>query len=224
MSLENCPLQAEGEGMTINIRTMQVADEETIKDICYVTSVWGRDGKQELRDMIALRWATHYVRHETNHCFAAVDDELEDRVVGYLLCAPDTFAYDEEYKEKTYPLLKEEIKKVSMGGKGNVDPIKRAKLEAEFMVHSTSVMLPKVKKLIKTYPAHIHIDIYPSHHRRGIGRMLFAAHEEHLRSIACPGYHLFVGSSNETAVKFYASMGMDDAVHQVGSIMFVKKV
>ena len=210
--------------MTIKIRTMQVTDEEAIKDICYVTSGWGRDGKEELRDTIALRWATHYVRHETEHCFVAVDDELDGQVAGYLLCAPDTLQYDEEYKERTHPLLKEEIKQVSRGDRGTVDPIKLAKLEAEFMVHPTSVMLPKVKKLIKTYPAHIHIDIYPSHHRRGIGRMLFAAHEEHLRSIGCPGYHLFVGADNETAVKFYTSMGMEDAVHQVGSIMFIKKV
>jgi ribosomal protein S18 acetylase RimI-like enzyme len=151
-----------------------------------------------------------------------LDDELGGRVVGYLLCASDTLRYDEEYKEKTHPLLKEEIRKVSMGDKGNVDPIKRAKLEAEFMVHPTSVMLPRVKKLVKAYPAHIHIDIYPSHHRRGIGRMLFAALENHLRSIGSPGYHLFVGASNETAVKFYTSMGMEDAVHQVGSIMFTK--
>jgi ribosomal protein S18 acetylase RimI-like enzyme len=205
--------------MSIEIRTMQPSDESIIEDICYVTSPWGKDGKEELHHAVALRWAIHYVRHETAHCHVAVDTEEQSRVVGYLLCAPDTFQYDEEYEEKTHPLLKASIKEVSAG-----NLVKRAKLEAEFSVFPTSMMLPKVKKLIEEFPAHIHIDIYPSHHRRGIGRMLFAAHEAHLKTIGCPGYHLFVGSSNENAVKFYTSMGMTDQVHQVGSIMFTKSI
>ncbi len=203
--------------MGIEIRTMQLGDEPTIEDICYVTSPWGKDGKEELRHIVALRWAIHYVHHETGHCHVAVDTEEQNRVVGYLLSSPDTCRYDEDYQEKTLPLLKQEIKNLC-----GMNMVKRAKLEAEFSVFPTSMMLPKVKKLVEAFPAHIHIDIYPSHHRRGIGRMLFAAHEAHLKAIGCPGYHLFVGSSNETAVKFYASMGMTDQVHQVGSIMFTK--
>ena len=205
--------------MTIQIRTMQLTDEPVIEDICFVTSPWGRDGKQELYHTVALRWAIHYVRHETAHCHVAVDSEEDDRVVGYLLCAPDTFQYDLDYEEQTLPLLKASIKEASQG-----NPLKRAKFEAEFSVFPYNKMSPKVKKLITAYPAHIHIDIYPSHHRRGIGRMLFAAHEAHLKEIGSPGYHLFVGKTNTNAVKFYTSMGMDDPIHQVGSIMFTKPI
>ena len=205
--------------MSIEIRTMQLTDEPTIEDICYVTSPWGRDGKEELRHAIALRWAIHYVRHETTHCHVAVDTEMENAVVGYLLCAPDTLRYDEEYEQRTHPLLKEEIKRVSAG-----NLLKRPKLEAEFLVMPSSKLPPKSRKLVDVYPAHMHIDIYPSHHRRGIGRMLFAAHEAHLKAIGCPGYHLFVGSSNTNAVKFYTALGMTDQVHQLGSIMFTKQI
>ena len=204
--------------MTIEIRTMQLGDEPTIEDICYVTSPWGRDGKQELYHTVALRWAVHYVRHETEHCHVAIDTEEQDRVVGYLLCAPDTLRYDEEYEELTHPLLKASLKEAAK------NPVHRAKLAAEFSVFPVSKMGPKVKKLVEDFPAHIHIDIYPSHHRRGIGRMLFAAHEAHLKEIGCPGYHLGVGASNERAVKFYKALGMTDAIHQVGSIMFTKPI
>lgn len=205
--------------MSIEIRTMQLSDAPVIEDICYVTSPWGRNGKQELHHVVALRWALHYVCNETEHCHVAVDTEENDRVVGYLLSAPDTFHYDEEFEEKTHPLIKEEIKKIC-----GRNLVKRGKLEAEFAVFPSSKMLPKVKKIIEEFPAHIHIDIYPSHHRRGIGRMLFAAHEAHLQEIGCPGYHLFVGAGNEQAVKFYTALGMKAQVHQVGSIMFTKSV
>ncbi|MEE4193790.1 MAG: GNAT family N-acetyltransferase [Anaerolineae bacterium] len=205
--------------MSIQIRTMQLADEPTIVDICYVTSPWGRNGKQELYQTVALRWAIHYVRHETEHCHVAVDTEEDNRVVGYLLCAPDTLRYDQEYETLTHPLLKANLKAV-----GGNNLVKRGKLQAEFGVFSHSKMGPKVKKLIEEFPAHIHIDIYPSHHRRGIGRMLFSAHEAHLKAIGCPGYHLGVGTNNENAVKFYTSLGMTDAIHQVGSIMFTKPI
>ena len=204
--------------MAIEIRTMKMGDEPTVEDICYVTSPWGRDGKQELYHTVPLRWATHYVRHETAHCHVAVDTEEENRVVGYLLCAPDTLRYDREYEELTHPLLKASIKEAAK------NPVHLAKLTAEFSVILHAKMGPKVKKLVKEFPAHIHIDIYPSHHRRGIGRMLFAAHEAHLKEISCPGYHLGVGSSNERAVKFYTAMGMADAIHMVGSIMFTKPI
>jgi ribosomal protein S18 acetylase RimI-like enzyme len=205
--------------MSIEIRTMQLGDEPTIEDICYVTSPWGRDGKQELHHAVALRWATHYVRHQTEHCHVAIDTEENNRVVGYLLCAPDTFQYDVDYEEHTHPLLKQSLHEASDG-----NLIKRAKLEAEFAVFPYGKMPAKVKGLIAQYPAHIHIDIYPSHHRRGIGRMLFDAHEAHLKEINCPGYHLFVGSSNENAARFYSALGMTDQVNQFGSIMFTKPI
>jgi len=205
--------------MSIEIRTMQASDEFVIEDICYVTSPWGRDSKQELHYAVALRWAIHYVRLETVHCHVAIDTEQEHRVVGYLLSAPDTFAYDMEYEDRTHPELRKELKRVS-----GANLVKWAKLEAEFMVYPSSKKSAKVKKLISQFPAHMHIDIYPSHHRRGIGRMLFAAHEAHLKEIGCGGYHLFVGSNNANAVKFYSALGMTDQLNQVGSIMFTKSV
>lgn len=205
--------------MTIAIRTMQLNDEPVIEDICYVTSEWGKNGKEELRRIIGLRWAIHYVRYETAHCHVAVDLEENNRVVGYLLSAPDTSRYDEEFHEKTQPLLKAEIKRVS-----GANLLNRTKLEAEFLVYTTKQMLPKAKKLVAEFPAHMHIDIYPTHHRRGIGRMLFSAHEAHLKELGVPGYHLNVGGSNTNAVKFYIAMGMTDQLHQVGSIMFTKPI
>lgn len=205
--------------MTIKIRTMQLSDEPTIEDICYMTSDWGKAGKQELYHTVGLRWATHYVRHETNHCHVAVDTEENNRVVGYLLCAPDTFQYDVEYAERTLPLLKASLKEASGG-----NPAKRLKLEAEFAVFRNDKMTPKMKHIIEAFPAHMHIDLYPSHHRRGIGRMLFAAHEAHLKEIGCPGYHLIVGKSNVNAVHFYTAMGMKDELHPFNTIMFTKEI
>ena len=201
--------------MSIEIRTLQLVDEEAIKDICFVTSAWGRDGKEELRDLIALRWCLHYLRYEKEHCHVAVDSEKEYAVVGYLLCALDTKQYEMDYKEKTLPLIDEEIKRLQPK-----PGLAQMKLKKDFFLSSKINLGAKVKKVIEEYPAHIHIDIYPSHHRRGIGRMLFSAHEEHLRKIGCEGYHLTVGTSNETAVRFYQAMGMKDTAHLGGKLNF----
>lgn len=201
--------------MAIEIRILQLADEEAIKDICFVTSAWGRDDKEELRDLIALRWCLHYLRYERMHCHVAVDTEKEFAVVGYLLCAPSTKQYEIEYREKTLPMIDAEIKRLQPK-----PGLAQMNLKKDFLLSSKIKLGAKVKKVIEEYPAHIHIDIYPSYHRRGIGRMLFAAHEEHLREIGCEGYHLTVGTSNEAAVRFYRAMGMEDTAHIGGKLNF----
>ncbi|NSW50947.1 MAG: GNAT family N-acetyltransferase [Anaerolineae bacterium] len=201
--------------MTIEIRAMQPSDEAAVADICYVTSPWGRDGRENLRHLVALRWCLHYLWHETEHCHVAVDTGLENKVVGYLICAPDTERQEAGFRQSTLHLVKAEIKRLAprVG-------IERAKLEKEFFFLPTRNMGATARKVAEDYQAHLHIDIYPDHHRRGIGRLLFAAHEIHLRAIGCPGYHLGVSSSNQQAVQFYTAMGMTDMTHVGGPLNF----
>lgn len=201
--------------MTIEIRTMQLADESAVSDICFSTSEWGKLGKEELRMLVALRWCLHYLWYETAHCHVAVDTAMDNTVVGYLLCAPDTDQQEMKYQEATLPLLKAEIKRLAP-----TIGVERVKLEKEFFFLSTNKMGERVRKVAAQFPAHIHIDIYPSHHRMGIGRMLFAAHEAHLREMGSPGYHLGVSAANEPAVKFYTALGMTDMVHLGGPLNF----
>lgn len=209
--------------MPIIIRPMQLADEEAVSEICYVTSPWGKDGKESLRRLVALRWAYHYIQYETSHCHVAVDTEANDAVVGYLLCAPDTRTQEWNFQRLTLPLIKEEIKRLQP-----LPGLDRLKLQKEFFFTPTEMLGLVVRKIMLEHPAHIHIDINPAYHRRGIGRMLFAAHEAHLRSIACPGYHLIVGSKNAQAVFFYTAMQMQDRAHVGGpfnfGIVFTKKL
>lgn len=208
--------------MSIQIRRMQPADEAVVKDICFVTSDWGKHQQENVRELVALRWCSHYIHHETEHCHVAVDTE-QNKVVGYLLCAPNTFQQEARFRTDTLPALNAEIKRLQP--KPGLD---RFKLRKEFQFIATHWLGGNVKRILQQYPAHIHIDIYPSHHRLGIGRKLFAAHETHLRDIQVSGYHLIVGSSNETAVQFYQSMEMTEATHVGGKlnfgIVFVKKI
>lgn len=209
--------------MPIEIRTMQLTDEDAVSEICFVTSKWGENAQEALRELVALRWCLHYLRYETAHCHVAVDTTMEQKVVGYLLCAPDTDQHEMAYQEMTLPLLKGEIKRLApkIG-------VERVQLEKEFFFLPTNKMGAYARKVAEQYPAHIHINVYPSHHRMGIGRMLFAAHEAHLRKIGSPGYHLGVGSSNVQAVKFYSALGMVDMFHVGGplnfGIIFAKEV
>lgn len=200
--------------MSIQIRRMLPADEAAVKDICYVTSDWGKRQQENLRELVALRWCSHYIHHEREHCHVAVDME-SDQVVGYLLCAPNTQQQEIHFREVTQPLLNAEIYRLQPK-----PGLRRFRLRREFQFVNTQWLGGNVKRVLKQYPAHIHIDIYPSHHRLGIGRKLFAAHEAHLREIQVNGYHLIVGSSNETAVRFYRSMDMREATHVGGKLNF----
>ncbi len=122
--------------MPIIIRPMQLADEAVVSDICYATSSWGKDGKESLRRLVALRWAYHYIHYETSHCHVAVDTEANDAVVGYLLCAANTRTQERDFQQLTLPLIKEEIRRLQP-----LPGLDRLKLQKEFFFTPTEMLL-----------------------------------------------------------------------------------
>ena len=63
------------------------------------------------------------------------------------------------------------------------------------------------RRLEPRYPAHLHINVHPGYHSRGLGRMLLDGLMTHLREAGSPGVHLGVSSTNRGAIRFYERYG-----------------
>ena len=108
-----------------------------------------------------------------------------DEVCGYILCAKDLKAY-EENAYPYYLTLKE------------LDEVK-----AERFPTSNREM----EHFYPEYPAHIHIDILEEYTGNGVGSKLMQALFEVLKEEKVPGICVLVDTNNKRAVRFYEKMG-----------------
>ena len=60
---------------------------------------------------------------------------------------------------------------------------------------------------LKTYPAHLHIDIYKEYRGNGTGTQLVQTLVDHLRQKGIKGVQLCVDAENEKAIRFYERNG-----------------
>lgn len=178
----------------IHIRRCTLEDEDAVVEICHLT------GNMQLDPyLFALRWCLDYVWHETEHCFVA-EQTASNRVVGYILGAPDTTAQKERYQGEIVPRIEAHWQ------------TKKQKTMKDFKQYfvlraSERHLFPG---LLRDYPAHLHMNVHPDFQRRGIGRELMAAYEENLRQHGVPGYHLGVGAENALGINFYRKQGLEE--------------
>jgi len=65
------------------------------------------------------------------------------------------------------------------------------------------------KRILKEYPAHLHIDIVPEFQRKGIGKKLIEHLEKYLKRMNIQGYHLEVDPKNIVGVSFYKKLRLE---------------
>ncbi|MFX0098473.1 MAG: GNAT family N-acetyltransferase [Candidatus Hodarchaeota archaeon] len=197
--------------MVVEIRQLQKDDEDAIVDICYTT---GDDFMKWLIPtpyMFGLYFCLYYVWYETGNCFVAEDTETS-KVIGYILSSLDSTKQYHDFKDKMELKIKEYQER---GGKF---PLKTRIFSFIKFNHSIS------KKLVSAYPAHLHIDIFPSYQRQGIGHRLVQALEAHFRKKEVAGYHLEVGAGNKKGVSFYRKYGMNLLSKNLFGLIFGKRM
>ena len=70
-----------------------------------------------------------------------------------------------------------------------------------------SLLNPDAPELLQSYPAHLHIDILPSHQSKGWGPQLLSAWLNELKALGIAGCHLGMDGANAAAGRFYAREG-----------------
>ncbi|HUC14471.1 MAG TPA: GNAT family N-acetyltransferase [Acidimicrobiales bacterium] len=179
------------------VRPYREGDLEAIYEICTRTGDHGGDatGKFENPRLLADIFAGPYLYLEPSLAFVLPDGA--DRPVGYVLGTANTAGFVSAYREKWVPQL---VSRYPVPRPGV--PVRDAELLEAF--HRPERMLHTG---IDDFPAHLHIDILPSHQGQGSGRRLIETFMDAAAVAGAPGVHVTVALANARAHGFYLRVG-----------------
>jgi GNAT superfamily N-acetyltransferase len=142
---------------------------------------------------------SYYIEHEPQ---SAVVVEVEGQVVGVLLGAVDTITFERIHGRSVRPMLFWRTLTGSYGWPGWVPPILKTELAGRHLC------CPKID--LESFPAHLHIDMLPAWHGRGIGTALMSAYQTYLQASGVPGFHLYASSFHPLGLAFYRKLGLEE--------------
>lgn len=178
------------------IRPFQHGDEPALAEICLKTADDGRDATGVLDDdrIWAEIFVLPYVARHPDLAFVVETDD--ERVAGYIVCAPDTRSFEDWFAAEWWPRFAERwpepaaevsrqdgILRYAYGRRAGAEPYG------------------------DDYPAHLHIDLLPELQGQGWGRRLIDTLVEALRARRVTGLHLGASVGNAGALAFYPRLG-----------------
>jgi GNAT superfamily N-acetyltransferase len=179
------------------LRPYRDSDLEAIYDICVRTGDNGGDatGKFEFPRLLADIFAAPYVYLEPSLAFVLPDDG--DRPVGYVLGTANTAGFVRAYRDKWLPRLASRY------------PAPKADVPARDAWMLEAFHRPERMLLTGAddFPAHLHIDILPSHQGTGNGRRLIDRFVDAAGIAGASGVHVTVAVANARAHGFYQRVG-----------------
>lgn len=180
------------------IRKYENKDFDGVRFACLNSE--GTEPDAVMSEFILHTFCDYYIEKEPENCFV-LDDA--GKAVGYIICTQDYDRYKAVFDKEYLPLT-------AHLGEENY---KRAK-------ESTILQ----NKYNADYPAHLHIDILPEHHRQGWGGKLLKTLSEHLASKGIKGVMLTTGTCNTNACSFYKKYGFTELEIQGDDIAFGMKL
>lgn len=167
----------------ILIRSFKAGDEDGLRGICRTTAT--APAYQKKPELVTTLFCDYYFEQEAQNLFVAAN--LEDKPVGYVLCAENYADYLERFNRCYFA----RVRALSL-------------FEALLKRLEPLVYLPLAKK---GYTAHLHIDLLPVCQGKGVGTRLLRTLEEHLKAKGIKGLNLTVGADNKGAIAFYEKLG-----------------
>ncbi|GJJ06205.1 hypothetical protein Clacol_000394 [Clathrus columnatus] len=198
------------------IRPVKASDDPALSRICLLTGAAGKSAEfaHSLSELYGLIFALPYNKKfdDITFGFVLVDspdesesssDSTEGEVVGYILGTTDSVALREIEAKEWWPSLREKYPLATVTP-GSYPERTEADNRLIEVIHSPYI---DPLEIIEPYPAHIHIDILPSHQRKGYGHKLMASAVDYLRSKGHTGLFVGLDPRNDEAKKFYARIG-----------------
>ncbi|MBP3938183.1 MAG: GNAT family N-acetyltransferase [Clostridia bacterium] len=171
------------------IRPFEEKDKENVRFICLNSEGPCRMTPDESH-YILTTYCNYYIENEGHNCFVAADED--DKAIGYIICTENFDNFRETFLRDYVPRLDE---KLIIWGFNARDGAK-----SSFRLQ---------EKYKEEYPAHLHIDVLPEYHRRGLGHMLTDTLKKHLKEKGIRGVMLTVGAQNKVGQSFYNKYGFD---------------
>ena len=180
------------------VRPYRSEDLEGLYRVCFLTGDAGNDATGQFADesLLGHVYAGPYGIFEPELAFVLDDD---GEVVGYVLGALDTAAFDARLEAEWWPDLRARYPE----GSGSTAPGHRDN-EIIAAIHHRIHMPPAITD---GHPSHLHIDIVAGAQGHGHGRQLMEALLDALRARSSPGVHFGVAWTNERAHGFYRHLG-----------------
>ena len=177
------------------IRPVRPEDREALSRICLETANAGKDatGLYSDPDYPGLLYVVPYALYEPDFAFVL---ELDDAVVGYVVAAPDTVAFEDKLASQWWPMLQQEYAQRDSQAALDMKVLGQIRTPARAS-----------EELSHTWPAHLHINLLPVAQAGGWGRRLIEHQLAALRAHGVTGVHLGVSLQNETVCAFYEKMG-----------------
>ena len=178
------------------IRPYRPADRPRLDDICVRTADAGGDarGRWATDQLMPDLFAAPYVLLAPHLAFV-----LEDGtdVVGYVVGTSDTASFVADYRRRYIPLV---LDRYPVPDREPVTPD-----EQMVALHHSPERLLLAE--LAGYPAHLHIDLLPSHQGRGHGRALMTTMLAALAADGAPAVHVGMLTANTGARPFYDRLG-----------------
>jgi ribosomal protein S18 acetylase RimI-like enzyme len=181
------------------IRPYRPGDREAVADVCIRTADAGEDATGKYPDpyLLPVIFALPYVEFEPELCFVVDDGE---RAVGYVLGTADTASFVARFRREWLPAVAGRYPPPN-------GPVRTAEDGMRKLLHDPErMLLPEVAD----HPAHLHIDLLPSHQGAGWGRRLMTGFLTALGRAGVERVHLGMASSNTRARAFYDRVGFHE--------------
>jgi ribosomal protein S18 acetylase RimI-like enzyme len=198
------------------VRGFQPGDLPALYDVCLRTGDNGGDatslypGEPELLGTV---FAAPYAVLEPELTFVVDDGQ---RAVGYIVGTADTPRFVRRFQAEWLPKVAERYP----------DVIGEIRTPAERVRHLLHHQEQFLRPELADFPAHLHIDLLPSHQRGGFGRALMTRFLDTLAERGVAGVHLAMGRANTNADAFYRRLGFTDVrIERFPDIVyFTKKI
>lgn len=191
------------------LRRFETRDRDDLYVVCLRTGDDGNDatGQYTVDTLLGEVYVGPYLAFEPDLAWVVDNDGVAS---GYVLCAPDTAAFEERCEQEWWPALRE---RYSLGAfaEGTTDA------EVVEIIHRPHRTEPGI---LTDFPAHLHIDLLPEVQGKGFGGELIEALLDELIVRGVAGVHLGVSTANVRAIGFYEHLGFRVLSHDAaGTVM-----
>jgi GNAT superfamily N-acetyltransferase len=188
--------------VAVNIRPFHADDLDALYRISLATGLAGGDASHLYQDgkLMGHIYAAPYAVLEPGLALVVEDGA---GVAGYVVGTTDTTAWEEKLEQAWWPTLRQRYALPAEADAERWTPDQRR----AFTIHRPT---PTPATVTRRYPAHLHMNLLPRLHRRGVGTMLFERWTALAHARGATALHVATNRANVGSVVFWRKMGFED--------------